>query len=360
MRILSAHLEVVNLSLRVPFRTALRSTNHVTDIRVSLVTHEGIVGFGSASPTPAITGETTESIISGIHNFIFPSIRDVDLEDRETTSKRISSALVHNRSAKAAVDIALHDLYAKQQGISLSAYLGLGNQSSSIKTDATVSLATVEEMSKQAVELAENGFSILKVKLGGRDGLDVKRIWHVRQSVGPGITIRVDANQAWTAIETLRYVEQMETYGIEFIEQPVPAHDVKGLAEITRHSQISIAADESVYDGHDLTRVIDQQAAHIVNIKLMKSGGIYEAEHMIQQIREAGMDFMIGSMMEGPASVAAAAHLAAAHSCRNVDLDAAYFLAELKATGGITYDASIITLPVQPGLGVELITETGR
>jgi len=360
MRILRAQLEVVNLALRVPFRTALRSTNRVTDIRVTLLTDEGIVGFGSASPTPAITGETTESITSAIQNYIFPVIYDIDLDDRESTSKRIKSALVHNRSAKAAVDIALHDLYAKQQGKTLSAYLGLGKEALSIQTDATVSLATVEEMSVQAVGLVEHGFSILKVKLGGRDGIDVKRICQVRQAVGPNVTIRVDANQAWIPSEALRYIEQMETYDIEFIEQPVPAHDVDGLAEITRNSHIPIAADESVYDGNDLSRIINQQAAHIVNIKLLKSGGIYEAQQMIEQIHEAGLDFMIGSMMEGPASVAAAAHLAAAHSCRNVDLDAAYFLAELKATGGITYDAAKITLPVQPGLGVELLTETVR
>ena len=121
MRILQAKVETAVLPLRVTFRTALRSTDQVTDIRVTLITDEGWVGVGSASPTPAITGETTESIVAALQNFILPSVQDIDLADKDMVFRRLRASLVRNHSAKAAADIALHDLYAKRAGIPLAA-----------------------------------------------------------------------------------------------------------------------------------------------------------------------------------------------------------------------------------------------
>ncbi|MCL6446044.1 MAG: dipeptide epimerase, partial [Alicyclobacillus sp.] len=182
MKLRSYAVNVVELPLRVPFRTALRSTSTVTDIRVTLETEDGITGVGSASPTPAITGDTTGSITAALREHILPALMGVDLEDMEAASTAIQRSIVHNTSAKAAADIAWHDLLARRAAKPLTRWLGgAGNR---IVTDATVSLGAVDSMVAQARDLAEEGFRVLKIKLGNHDGLDVERIAAIRSALG--------------------------------------------------------------------------------------------------------------------------------------------------------------------------------
>lgn len=352
--LLDLRVDVVDLPLHTPFSTALRSTASVTDVRVTLTASDGAVGVGSASPTAAITGDTTAGIAAAIRDYIAPALHGVDLDDLVASCGAVQRALVRNTSAKAAVDIALHDLHARRLGISLTRFLG--GTDAALSTDATVSLGSVEKMVSQAKELVAQGFRVLKVKLGGRDGLDVERMVNIRDAVGGDIVLRVDANQAWNARETLRIADRLAALRVEYIEQPVPAHDLDGLRQVTAHSPLPVAADESVFDLRDLHRVIDRQAADIVNIKLMKSSGLSQAVQMVALARSAGVDVMIGSMMEGPASVTAAASLAAALRCRYIDLDAAYFLADARAKGGIAYAGPVISPAQGCGLSVEFET----
>lgn len=351
MLLSAIHVDIVELPLRVPFATALRKTSSVTDIRVTLTTADGAFGVGSAAPTPAITGDTTAGIAAAIRDHIHPALRGVDLSDLNEACAVVQRALVRNTSAKAAVDIALHDLHARLYGVHITRLLGGAIRE--LATDATVSLGAPEGMAAQATEFAQAGFRVLKVKLGGRDGRDVERVSRVRDAVGPGVHLRVDANQAWTARQSLQIIEQLPALAVEYVEQPVPACDLEGLREVSRQSALPIAADESVFEMSDLLRVLDLRAANIINIKLMKSGGLRQAAQMAATARAAGAAVMIGSMMEGAASVTAAASLAAATRCDYIDLDAAYFLADAAARGGLSYDGPAITLTPGDGLAVE-------
>ena len=375
IRIVQSQVSIVSLPLHTPFHTALRQTNEVTDIRVTLTLEDGTVGVGSTAPTPAITGETTESIVTALQQFIFPALQSVELADRENVFQVLGRSIVHNTSAKAAVDIALHDLYAKQARLNLYDYLashrrgaitGFSDNDDSmnlqsdalshlptLSTDATVSLNSVEKMVTQGQNLVAVGFSTLKIKLGGRDGKDIERVAAIRQALGDDIVLRVDANQAWEVAESIAYVNQLAPYRVELVEQPIPAWNMKGLRQVTKNSPIPIVADESIFQFSDLQRLLDMRGADIINIKLMKTGGIHQAMQMIELIQDTNLQWMMGSMMEGPASMTAAAQLASAYGCSIVDLDAGYFLKHTHALGGIRYAGEAIHLPLAPGLGLE-------
>ncbi|KLU58865.1 L-Ala-D/L-Glu epimerase [Peptococcaceae bacterium CEB3] len=350
-RIVQTEVKTVELSLSTPFHTSLRSAYSVIDVRVTIETDDGIRGVGSASPTAKITGETTESIKAAISNFVLPALQSIDLDDEVAAFEAIQKSIVLNNAAKAAVDIALHDAYAKRRAVSLAQYLN-HRDLSEFETDATISLNTPSAMENQALELVGAGFRSLKIKLGGRDDRDIERVKRIRQALGRDAVLRVDANQAWGVKESLQYIDKLAPLGVEFVEQPVYRKDLLGLREVTKHSALPIAADESVFDAYDLNHILFLQAAHIINLKLMKTGGLYPAKEMIKTIQEAGLDWMVGSMMEGPASVVAAATLAVAFDSRYKDLDAAYFLGNQEAAGGPEYRNGKLIVGGGIGLGV--------
>lgn len=338
------------LPLSVPFRTALREVTAVDEIRVTITTDTGLVGMGSAAPTAAITGETLPSIIGALEQHILPALYPLDLEDRHQVFNVLRRSIVGNTSAKAAVDIALHDLYAQSRNASLLTYLG--GIASPLWTDATVSLDSVETMQHQAESLVAEGFKHLKIKLGGHDGHDVERVIAIRETIPGDIVLWLDPNQAWTVRESLAACEALAEWGVEFVEQPVPAQDLTGLRAITVASPIPIAADESVFGLEHLRHILDMGAADIINVKLMKSGGLAVACTMAELAASAGVALMVGSMMEGMASVTAAAAFAMAYRAKYVDLDAGYFLRDAKVNGGLTYQGGQITVPTGLGLGV--------
>ncbi len=345
-------MESVHLPLTTPFRTALRQISAVEEIRVTIRTDTGVEGVGSAAPTGKVTGDTQGAIQCALTEYILPSLEDgVDLRRQHRAFAVIETALIHNTAAKAAVDIAVHDVLAQSTGQPLVEWLG--GVRCPLTTDATVSLAGPDVMARQARELQDEGFSTLKVKLGGRDGRDPERIEAVHEMVSGQARLLVDANQAWTVREALNYEPTLVACHVEWLEQPVVARDIDGLAEIRRRGRLPVIADESVYGIDDLLAVIQRRAADMVNIKLMKTGGLYVARTLAALARARGIQIMVGSMMEGIASVTAAAALAAAVDADSLDLDAGYFLQSGLVRGGIRYHGSRIELPEGPGLGTK-------
>lgn len=353
MKLIDSQVTRVEIPLTTPFRTALREVHAVEEIRVRLCTDTGLEGLGAASPTAAVTGDTAGSIADALSDYLLPRLSQVEeLAERSTVQRVVNQALVGNPSAKAAVDIALHDLYAKSCRQSLLEWLGGHEPADALFTDATVSLGDVESMAQQAQSLCHSGFTTLKVKLGGRDGRDLERMSAVREAVGSAIILRVDANQGWTVRETIGYIPGLHALAVELVEQPVAARDLEGMRQISQISPIPIAADESVYGLDDLLRIIQTRSCDVVNFKLMKTGGLANAATMIAVARHQGFQVMIGSMMEGIASLTAAVALATAFDVEYLDLDAGYFLKEPKTHGGISYRGPEITPSSGPGLGV--------
>lgn len=353
MKITGISVGEIALPLARPFKTALRTVESVNDVVVRITTDDGQVGYGEAPPTAVITGDTKGSIVCAIKEFIAPNLIGMDVEDMDGVQKKLHSCILKNTSAKAAVDMALYDLYGKRWGAPL--YKLLGGAKKEIETDITISVNPIDEMVADSLDAVKQGFNVLKVKVGKEGKADVERIAAIRQAIGPKAVIRVDANQGWTARQAISIISAMEDKGldIELVEQPVPAHDIEGMRAITRQVETPILADESVFCAEDAIHLIQTGAADLLNIKLMKTGGIWKALHICSIAEIYGVECMMGCMLESRLSVAAGAHLAAGRGCiTKCDLDGPSLCSVDPYEGGPIFDGASIRMSDDPGIGV--------
>ncbi len=354
MKITDIRLGMISVPLRVPFKTALRSVKSVEDVIVEIYTDTGAVGYGEAPPTGVITGDTTGSIIGAIRDHIVPTLIGKDVDEFEDLMKALNSCIVKNTSAKAAVDMALWDLYGQLYKIPV--YKLMGGARKSITTDITISVNDPEEMARDAVNAIERGYDCLKVKVGKESEKDIERLWAIRQAVPKETLIRIDANQGWTPKEAVRILNGMQEKGldIEFVEQPVKAHDFEGMKYVTERSYVPVLADESVFSPEDAVKIMQMGAADLVNIKLMKCGGLYNALKIVSAAEIYGVECMIGCMLEAKISVNAAVHLACAKKIiTKIDLDGPVLCSEDPILGGSVFEEKIITVSDEPGLGIQ-------
>lgn len=358
MKIIDIQVGKLSLPLAHPFKTALRTVERIEDVAIKVVGENGMVGYGEAPPTAVITGDTYGSILCAVHDYIRPALVGMDLDDLEGVMGKLNGCLVHNTSPKAAVDMALYDLWAKSKGEPL--YRLLGNARSSFETDLTISVNSVEEMARDSLEAVERGFTTLKIKVGKEGLADVERIAAIRRVVGEDIKLRVDANQGWNAKEAVAIIQTMEAWGldIELVEQPVPADDFEGLQYVTEQVKTPILADEAVFSLRDAKRLIEAHAADYINLKLMKTGGIYNAMKICDFAESRGVSCMIGCMLESQVAVAAAAHLCGGRSVITMaDLDGPSLCACEPFPGGPRFEGAVIDLNDTPGIGIQLPDE---
>lgn len=357
VKILQVETYRVAVPLIKPFKTALRTVEVAESIIISLTCDNGIVGWGEAPPTHVITGESLFSIESAIQQIFKPFLIGKEIQNHEAIFQGLQNCLVGNTSAKAAVDMAVYDCLSQHCGLPL--YQFLGGYRDSIETDFTVSVNSPVEMGIDAASYVKQGFTTLKVKVGKDDiKTDLERIKEIRRQVGNNVHIRLDANQGWSPKEAIQIIHKMEDmdFQIELIEQPVKADDIEGLKRVTNSVDTLIMADESVFTPKQALEVIHTRSADLINIKLMKAGGIYQAQKICQLAELSGMECMVGSMIETKLGITAAAHFAA--SKKNItryDFDAPLMLAKDIIDGGIAYNGRTITFSKQPGLGIHSI-----
>ena len=251
--------------------------------------------------------------------------------------------------------MALFDLLGKFAGLPLYALLG-GDNNRPIFTDMTVGIDNPEKMGEKALEYKRKGFPAIKVKLGTSMTDDVARVRAIRKVIGDDTTLRIDANQGWDYVTAVRTLKALESYGIEYCEQPVPYWDYSSLARVRTNSPIPIVADESLFDHHDAYRLASMNAVDYFNIKLGRSGGIRNSLRILAIADAAGIKCMVGCTNETRLALTAASHLATARTAiRYYDLDSALSLAEDPVVGGITYgDMGSIIVPDRPGLGADI------
>ena len=354
MKITEVKLGKISVPLRVPFKTALRSVSSVEDIVVEVHTDTGAVGYGEAPPTGAITGDTTGAILGALQDHIIKTVVGRDVDDFEDLMLALNKCIVGNTSAKSAMDMALWDLYGQLYKIPV--YKLLGGSRKEIITDITISVNDPDEMARDAVDAVRRGYDTLKIKVGAHPELDVARLTAVRQAIGNDTRIRIDANQGWEPKQAVRLLNQMQEKGldIEFVEQPVKAHDIDGLKYVTERSYVPVLADESVFSPEDAVRIMQTRAADLVNIKLMKCGGLYNALKIVSAAEVYGVECMIGCMLEAKISVNAAVHLACAKKIiTKIDLDGPVLCSEDPILGGAVFDEQRITVSDEPGLGIK-------
>ena len=343
----------ISLPLARPFKTALRTVDRVEDVVVRVVADNGAVGYGEAPPTAVITGDTIGSITCAIRDFIRPALLGRDVEDLEGNMAALSRCILKNTSAKAAVDMALYDLWAKRWNAPL--YRLLGGARSTFQTDITISVNPVDEMVADSLDAVSKGFSILKIKVGKEGLADVERIAAIRAAVGPDVALRVDANQGWTAKDSVAIISALEDKGlnIDLVEQPVSAHDIDGMVYVTERVQTPILADESVFSPADALELIRRHGADLINIKLIKTGGIHEALKLCDVAQLSGVECMIGCMLESKLAVSAAAHLCCGKGIiTRADLDGPSLCAIDPFVGGPVFDGPTVSMTDAPGIGI--------
>ena len=357
MKITDISLGLLRVPLKTPFKTALRTVETVEDIIVTIHTDSGHTGYGEAAATAVITGDTHGSIIEAIGHYIRPRLIGEDLSNLNRIVGLIQTALERNTSAKAAVEIAIHDLWAQLHGAPLYQMLGGGDPV--ITTDLTISVDHIDKMVADSLAAIERGFSSLKIKVGKDIGLDVERVRAIHAAVEGRALLRLDANQGWTAKQAVQAMHALEDSGVrlELLEQPVKARDLEGLKYVTERIHTPVMADESVFGPLQVLELIRMRAADIVNIKLMKTGGISNAIRIADIAELPGIECMIGCMIECSISVAAAVHraVAKASAITRVDLDGPSLCMFDPVEGGVDFNESEISVSEAPGLGIRSI-----
>ena len=356
MGIQSIEAYPVTLRYREPFIIAPSITVESHNVIVKVITDFEAVGIGESSPSKRVTKETPQTVIETLDK-IAPHLVGMCPLRIEQISETMDELASENPSVKAAVDMALHDILGKASRKPL--FKLLGGFREDILTDFTLSIKDPKEMAKDAVKAVKRGFKALKVKVGVNPPEDFERIRKIREAVGSEIAIRIDANQGWTIKEAIAVLNKLEPLQIEFVEQPVKASDIHGLAEIREASPIPVMADESVHTPEDALHLIEEKAVDIINIKLMKSGGILKARKIVDITEAANVPCMIGCMGESTVGITAAVHVAAAlKNIRYADLDSDILIMDkLVSKGGAKLKESKRVPSRKPGLGIIQLNE---
>jgi len=346
----------VTLGYKEPFRIAPGASTESHNVIVKIITDYDVIGWGESSPSKRVTGETAETVIKTLDK-IAPKLVGLCPLRIEHDVEVMDSIVKQNPAAKAAVDIALHDILGKTCHKPL--FMLMGGYRTEVLTDITLSIKSPKEMAEDAVKAAKRGFKALKVKVGINPAEDVERVKLIREAVGNDLQIRVDANQGWTSRQAIEALNKMAKLNIQFVEQPVPAEDLKGLINVRKNSPIPVMADESIHSPEDALKLIQAKAVDFINIKLMKSGGILKARKIAAIAEAADIPCMIGCMGESEIGIAAGAHLAAAvKNIQYADLDSDILLKDkLVHKGGVEVKNSVRIFSKGYGLGVEEINE---
>ncbi len=342
------------VKLLEPFVISLGSFESANNVVVVIRTDSGLTGFGECSPFLSINGESMETC-QVVGMYLAKMLIGQNPADIQFAAQRMDRVIYGNSSIKSAFDMALYDLASQESGLPLFAFLG-GKNDKELVTDYTVSLDDKHKMVADAISIKERGFQTIKVKLGESCEKDVERIRLIRAAVGAEIPLRIDANQGWDPATAIAILQALEPFHIQHCEEPIPRWNFMELPTVRRHSPIPIMADESCGDHHDAKRLIELGACDLINIKLGKSSGIFNALKIIQLAEKAGIQLQIGGFLESRLGFTAAAHLAlVSENIRYCDFDTPLMFTEDPISGGITYGKSgVISLPDAIGLGASV------
>lgn len=352
MKITNIQFEKKQIKLNAPIVVAFTTITAVETILIKVTTDEGIIGYGETSPLPQVTGETLDSSLS-VLGLLKDNLIGQDPREIEKIHKLMDSLIYGNTACKAGIDIAMYDIIGKSMNAPL--YKVLGGMSNQIITDITIGIAKPEEMAQAAVGFVKEGYRILKIKAGKDPIEDLEAIRLIREAVGDDIKLRMDANQGWSVNDAIVTMKALEKYNIDAVEQPGPYWDIEGAARIRNQSTMKVMLDESLHSPVDALKIMKLEAADTLNIKLMKSSGIYPALRINAIAESGGVDCMVGCMLETRLGISAAAHLVASQkNITEADVDSYKYFDDDTVTGGFTIEGDIITLSEKPGLGVDV------
>ena len=334
-----------------PFRTAKGQHDLLENVLFELELSSGIRGFGEAAVATHITGETVSETLKNLREAA-RSVTGRELSEFPGIAEEFKSKFGKNKCALAALEMALLDAASRVKKVPL--WHAFGTRLRTLRTDMTVVLGDVADAETATREILRRGIRSFKVKIGRDFDLDLKRLAVVAR-LAPQCPIYLDANQGFTAAQTLKFLKELKALKVRpaLVEQPVSKEDWGGLGKVTREGGVLVCADESASSLEDAKRIIKTKAAGAINVKFTKTG-ILEAYEIARLAKRNGIKLMIGTMMETPLAVTAAAHLAAGFGGFDfVDLDAPFFMAENVTRGTFVTRSGVYDLrKAKAGIGV--------
>jgi L-alanine-DL-glutamate epimerase-like enolase superfamily enzyme len=358
MKIRELHCRIRTTDLREPYRISYESVEKCENVFLRIGTEKGYVGMGAAAPDLKVTGETAGDVLRCFESVVEPFLRGREVFDYSRIMERLMLELPANPSARAMVDIALFDLMAQQAGVPL--FKLLGGFRRTISTSITIGIMPLPETLDRVRYYLGQGFRILKVKGGIKVEEDIEKVNRIRELAGRHVRIRFDANQGYNLEDSLRFIEGTRRAGLELLEQPTARDDLELLKQVTQRVPVLIMADESLLSLSDVFRITRNDCSDLINIKLMKTGGIMEAMNINSVARAAGVHAMVGCMDESELSIAAGLHFALSRpNIQYADLDGHLDLVDDPFRGMLKIKDGVIYPPLSSGLGWTVLGEAG-
>ncbi len=358
MKIYSLEAIPLKVGFKQLFKFGLIDRKVSQNVILKIRTEEGLVGYGEACPVPAFTAETQKSVVDNLNQMVAPLLVGKNPLDREPLIRLLERFLPHCPFTLTAVDLALWDLAGKAANLSVSLLLG-GQFRSQIQMHGSVGWDETEVMIETASAQLAQGYTALKL-YAGRGTLveDLKKLEAVRAAIPDNVQLLLDVNGLWNVTDCLKALPRLAQIGIVILEQPLPAWDKVGLAEVVRKSgsDIDIAADESVYRPTDVVEISRLQTAQVINLGLSKLGGLFRSRECATIARASSLKVMVGSVLELGLATAGGLHLAA--SLPELPYPS-YLVGPLKYEQDIVQPSIMvkdgqIAVPGGPGLGVEV------
>jgi muconate/chloromuconate cycloisomerase len=359
VKIVSIETVSDSIPLIRPIKLAFGERRNADHVVARVTTNEGVEGFGEVSPFSPFCSETKETVTHYIRNEFSPIVCSHDPFDLSKILESLDRVSGHNRFAKAAIDVALHDALGAKLRVPVNFLLG-GKQKETIPIAKPIHIGSLTDMVEEARESVEEGFKTMKVYVGLDPERDVERVKEVRKAVGSDIAIKVDVNQRWSPKLAIKTINRMERYDLQLVEQPIPAWNLDGLSAVCKSVETPIAVDESLYSPHDAIRIIKKEAADVFNIYVSKSGGLHQAKKIVNIAESAGIPCLVGSLYELGIGTAAGVHLACSSSMVKYACDLIgptlheYDIVEHP----LEFKDGVIRVPNRPGLGVGSTTLT--
>jgi L-alanine-DL-glutamate epimerase-like enolase superfamily enzyme len=340
------------MRLSEPYTIAYETVESARNVFLRIETDKGITGYGCAAPDEPVTGESVEQTQEALSGVAADTLKGSDPLRSAMLIERLKRALPSKPSVMAAVDMALHDILGKVGNTPL--WKLLGGFRDRIRTSVTIGILPLQETVSSARELAAQGFKCLKLKGGLDVDSDIERVMKVREVVGKDIELRFDANQGFSVEQSLAFVEGTRKAPLELLEQPTPKGQPLMLGRVTSGVSIPVMADESLITLRDAFRIARKGLADMVNVKLMKVGGISEAMQINAVARSARLEVMVGCMDEASLAIAAGLHFALARpNVAYADLDGHLALSNDPSSGAVILRNGVLFPTPHPGLGFE-------
>lgn len=350
MKITSFEIIRAEMPLTEPYTIAYNTFDRAVNIFLSLETNASYVGYGCAAPDPEVTGETPESVETALESIVRENLLGADPLRISFIMENIKKIMPVQPAVQAAIDMALYDVLGKVAGLPL--WKLLGGYRDRMKTSVTIGILPVGKTIEKAKAFVEEGFQALKIKGGLNVDEDIERVVKVREKVGKNIELRFDANQGYTVDEAVRFVEGVKKVNLEVFEQPTPKGQPDLLGRVTDRVSVPVMADESLVNLKDVYRLAKNDLADMINIKLMKVGGIGEALHINSVAKAARLEAMVGCMDESALGIAAGLHFALARpNVVYADLDGHLDLKSDPAEGAVIIRDGILYPSNKSGLG---------